>query len=182
LSETISSLSSKLMAEVGKIFRRPCTCRGSGRCRSRRRWHISAARTAVFDEGGLALIQAMLNSSAVLRDTSGRTGRRRCTCPCRCNGILFDLDGEVPTSPETSTTSDRVSRLIFRCGDLDQFGRDDSHGAVVGGKVLSSWDMTPPMPALFSTMWTKYPEFARSSVACMPAMPPRQPVPIRWLS
>ena len=40
------------------------------------------------------------------------------------------------------------------------------------GKVLSSWDMTPPMPALFSTMWTKNPEFARSRVACIPAIPP----------
>ena len=35
--------------------------------------------------------------------------------------------------------------------DLDQFGRDNSHGTVIGGKSLVQLAMTPPMAGDFST-------------------------------
>jgi hypothetical protein len=65
------------------------------------------------------------------------------------------LTVKFPISPETSTTSDRVSRLTFRCRPTSTSLGEMIHIAQsLVGKVLSSWDMTPPMPALFSTMWT----------------------------
>src|SRR5512137_1736092 len=40
------------------------------------------------------------------------------------------------------------------------------------GKVLSSWAIVPPMLGVPSSMYTLYPESARSRAACMPAGPP----------
>ena len=40
------------------------------------------------------------------------------------------------------------------------------------GKTLLYCGMAPPMAPVCSTRWTKYPESARSSAACMPEMPP----------
>ena len=40
------------------------------------------------------------------------------------------------------------------------------------GKVLSSCAMTPPMLGVRSTRWTFVPLSARSSDACIPAIPP----------
>ena len=79
----------------------------------------------------------------------------------------------APGSPSAASNSAFVMMSMFGC-----LSQSTSRGEMVHiaqsfvGNVLSSCAMRPPMPPERSMRWTLNPASARSSDACMPAIPP----------
>src|SRR4030042_5746831 len=80
--------------------------------------------------------------------------------------FLRILTLKLPTLPSTLATSAYV--MTFVLGWLKQsaiFGARMQIEKSFVGKVLSSWDILPPMLGVFSTSWTQIPLSARSRAA-----------------
>src|SRR4030066_1761915 len=69
------------------------------------------------------------------------------------NRAFFKIfTSKLPGSPFTSFTSEYVSNLIFsRRATSNIFGAKIQIEQSIVGKVLSSWDILPPMLGVFST-------------------------------
>ncbi|OPX60163.1 MAG: hypothetical protein A4E30_01180 [Methanomassiliicoccales archaeon PtaB.Bin215] len=68
-------------------------------------------------------------------------------------GFFFKVTVKLPASPSTLMTSVKVIMLIMGCLAASTSFGDRMHiEQSLVGKVLSNWDMTPPMLALDSTM------------------------------
>jgi len=65
---------------------------------------------------------------------------------------LRDGDSQIPHLPGDALHLRQSQQLYIEMpADLDQFGREDSHGAVIGGKGLVQLDIIPPMEEDLST-------------------------------
>ena len=82
------------------------------------------------------------------------------------------LQRKFPGSPSIESTVVIVCRVIFGCLAHSLIFGDKIHiEQSLVGNVLSSWGILPPMVGLSSTRCTSNPISARSSDACIPAIP-----------
>ena len=87
-------------------------------------------------------------------------------------GSLTRLHPRSPGIVRSSQSSRQCQKLEIKIStDLDQLGRDDSHGAVIDGKGLLELCLAPPMEGSASTRQTSQLKSANSRADCVTAMP-----------
>ncbi len=88
-------------------------------------------------------------------------------------GCLINITWKFPSSPSTLFISAPIISSMLEClPALTSFGARMHIAQSLVGKVLSSCVMVPPMLGDSSSRYTLNPESARSSDACIPAIPP----------